>query len=109
MKTIIKGEFKLTGINKIDIDLVIRKWNHLWWLAEWKGGDWRLIKYLRKDSGITEIKLIISEEQAKELIEKLSLVSENGGFSSAFNWRRQSDIDSLNAWRITKYLNRIKQ
>lgn len=106
METIVVGDFKQTGINEIDIDLVIRKWNHLWWISEWRGedGNWRIIKYKRKDSPNTEIKLTISEDQARLLIKKQSLVSENGGFRSASSWRRQTDIDYLNAWRTAKYL-----
>lgn len=34
MEDIIVGEFKMTGENTINIGLVIRQWNHLWWLSE---------------------------------------------------------------------------
>lgn len=109
METIIVGEFKLTGINKIDIDLVIRKWNHLYWVSEWRGSDWRIVKYRRKDSAITDIKLTISEDQARELIKKLSLISVNSGFRSGFSWYRQQDIDYLNDWRKTKTAKRLRK
>ena len=66
------GEFKYSGENVIDVDLVIKKWNHLWVIVEWRE-QFRLIKYLRKDSSICKFKTNISSKQAKILIEKLNL------------------------------------
>lgn len=89
---IVLGEFKDTGINKIDVDLVINKWNHLWILTEWQiDNSWRIVKYLRKDSPITKIKITISYKQAQEIIEKLDLKPINSGFSSGFIWRQQKN------------------
>lgn len=102
--SIIVGKFNQTGANTIDIDKVVKRWNHLYWIAEWRGNNsFRLIKFLRKDSGITTIKTTISPEQAKELINKLNLVSSNSGLGSAFSWRREIDIEYLEEWRIKKY------
>jgi len=97
-------DFKQTGVNKIDIDRVLNKWNHLWWLNEWRGAEhsWRLVKYVRKDSPMTALKLTISEDQARELIEKLELKSINSAFRSGFSWRRQIDTDNLEEWRMNK-------
>lgn len=86
MSDIIVGEFKITGIN--DIDKVIKKWNHLYMITEWRiDNSFRLIKYLRKDSPITTLRVIISEHDAKLLIEKLGLKYSNYGFNSGFTWK----------------------
>ena len=107
MNGIIIGEFKMTGENTIDVDLVAKQWNHLWWLSEWKrDNNFRLIKYVRKDSPMTACKLTISPEQAKELIDKLNLESENSGFASGFSWRRREDMEYLAEWRSEKYANK---
>lgn len=100
---IVKGEFKQTGINEVDIQFIQKKWNHLWFLSEWKrDNSWRIIKYLRKDSPITSIKLTISIEQAKEIIQKLNLKSENVGLASGFSWRKEKDVRFLEKWRLDK-------
>lgn len=84
---IVKGEFKDTGINEIDIDLVVSKWNHLWAVVEWTtDNSWRLVKYTRKDYGTPELKTTISRKQAKELIKKLNLKRTKTVFRSGFTW-----------------------
>lgn len=96
MNGIIVGEFKMTGANTIDVDLVAKQWNHLWMLAEWKrNNSWRIIKYIRKDSPITKIKLTISSQQADELIKRLDLKPVNIGFKSSYSWRRREDMEYL--------------
>lgn len=72
MEGLIKGEFKQTGDNEVDEDFVVKKWNHLWWISKYHN-QYRLIKYVRKDSPNTAIKLTITEIQAKNLIDKLDL------------------------------------
>jgi hypothetical protein len=100
---IVKGEFKDTGINKVDIKLVKSKWNHLWMLTEWKrNNSWRIVKYLRKDSGITCLKLTISCKQAKKIIKKLDLKATNTGFTSGFSWRKEEDVKAMADWRSKK-------
>ena len=85
---IIKGEFKEIGINEIDVDLVVSKWNHLWVLSEWRvDNSWRLIKFIRKDSQITEMKLTICDKQANDIINKLELKPINTGFKNGYTWR----------------------
>ncbi len=104
-KMIVVGEFKQVGVNTIDMDLVVKKWNHLWALYEWCDPDnysCRLIKSVRKDSAMSALKLTISQEQKQELIIKLNLVPEQGSFKSAVTWRRQKDIDYLQQWRLNK-------
>ena len=84
----------MTGTNEIDTEVAIRKWNHLWGVFQWRD-TYRVVKFLRKDSAITAIKLSISTYQAKELIEKLDLQPVAGGFRSATTWKRQVDWDHL--------------
>lgn len=104
MKSIVLGKFKDTGINEIDIDLVTSKWNHLWMLTEWeRDNSWRVVKYVRKDSGITEIKLTISWQQANEIVKKLDLMPTNTGFKSGYSWRTKKDMEYLKEWRMKKY------
>ena len=103
MEDIIIGEFKMTGGNTINIDLVVKRWNHLWVIMEWKrDNSFRLIKYVRKDSQMTACKLSLFEKQAKELIKKLNLISTNTGFTSGFSWRRGEDMEHLEEWRCKK-------
>ncbi len=101
---IVKGEFKHTGINEIDIDLVVGKWNHLWMLTEWQvDNSWRIVKFLRKDSPITCIKITISWQQANEIVKKLNLKPSNTGFGSGYSWRTEKDMIYLENWRRKKY------
>lgn len=110
LANIIKGNLNLTGINEIDTNLVSKKWNHLWMIAEWKrDNSWRLIKYVRKDSGITSIKTTIAEEQARELIEKNNLKAYGTVFTSGVNWRRKKDVLYLEKWRRERSaINQVK-
>ena len=96
------GEFKETGINQIDVDLVCKKWNHLCWIAQY-GEQFRLIKNVRYDSPITSTKLIISECQANELIVRLGLTGrQDTNFRRAYDWRKDSDREVLNQKRMSK-------
>jgi len=83
-------KYRETGICEIDIDLVIKKWNHLWLISQWND-TYRLIKYVRYDSQNTALKISISGIQAMELIDKLGLTWKYGYFKSAKTWRRKSD------------------
>ena len=98
---ILVGDFKAVGINQVDVDTLRRKWNHLWFIAQWDTRDYskagngeitstqyRLIKMRRKDSPEKEFQTVISEEQAKELIEVVGLTGVNGGFRSATTWKK---------------------
>ena len=102
--SIVKGEFKNTGINEIDIDLTVSRWNHLWVLTEWRADNsWKVVKYIRKDSQNRDLKLMISPNQANELINKLGLIAVNTGFRSSFSWRTKEDIEMLEKYRREKY------
>lgn len=100
---VVKGEFKNTGINEIDIDLVASKWNHLWMLAEWQeDNSWRVVKNIRKDSETTEIKLTISWQQANELRKRLGLKPTQSPFNGGYSWRTEKDMIYLEEWRCSK-------
>lgn len=87
-ETIIVGEFKMTGKNEIDVEKVVKKWNHLWLISQY-GAEFRLVKGIRKDSSISEIKLTISAEQADELIDKIGLAPiKSGIFTKALTWKK---------------------
>ena len=104
------GDFKDTGENDIDIDLVSSKWNHLWMLTEWKiDNSWRIVKFKRKDSQLTNIKTTISHYSASILIDKIGLTSSNSGFGSGFTWRREEDLEYLDNWRRRKYNKTTKK
>jgi len=82
-------KFKLTGPIEVKVDKIITNWSHLWFIMESKGAEgvsWRLVKYIRKNSPIADFKFTISENQAKEIIEKLSLIPEHS--CSFTSWRR---------------------
>lgn len=84
-------EYKDTGICKVDIDKIVRKWNHLWWISQWHD-EYRLIKYKRKDSPITSLKVTISKDQVTILTEKLGLEkTPDTTFRYAASWRKSEN------------------
>lgn len=108
------SEFIITGNCVINVDKCIEKWNHLWWVYEGTVWDYdkvkanipldkkySLQKYLRWDSGITTLKVGISNEQAEELIEKLGMEKQRI-MGSAFSWRRPKDNIELDKRRNKK-------
>jgi len=88
---ILKGEFKETGGNEIDIDVVIEHWNHLWFISERRQKDeWKLIKQLRKDSNLIKLRLTIFPNQANELIKRLDLKPDKSTiFKNTYSWRTE--------------------
>ena len=82
--------FQSTGNCEVDVDLVCEKWNHTWGVYQWRD-TYRLIKMVRLGTPNTRIKVSISPEQAKEIIDRLKLDGESGGFSSATTWRHSED------------------
>lgn len=78
-----------TGHCEIDADLVVSKWNHLFWVSQYKD-EYRLIKYKQKNSPNVVLKVGISESQFIELKDRLNLVStQDGTFRNAKSWRQQ--------------------
>lgn len=106
LESVVIGKMPSTGPVNIDVDKVVSMWNHLWFIAEWRNpdnGNFRLIKYMRKDSGICA-KITISDKHAQELIEKAGLTEiDEPMLRSAFGWKRQKDIDALHEWRMEKH------
>ena len=88
---ILVGEFKETGLNKINIDLVVRHWNRLWVLTERrKENSWKLTKQVRKDSPLLKLRLTISANQGKELIERLDLKADKSSiFKEVYSWKTE--------------------
>ncbi len=82
-------EYKEVGSCTIDVQLTVKKWNHLWRVLQWDA-TYRLVKYVRTGCPNLSLNVSISPEQAKELIEKASLSPESGGFRSATTWRKQT-------------------
>lgn len=81
-------KFNNTGACEIDVDRVVKKWNHLFWIAQY-GEQYRLIKYKQKNSPTTTIKVIISKNQFDELRNKLELVkTPDTTFRKAASWRQ---------------------
>lgn len=79
--------FNDTVICEIYIERVIEKWNHLWFISRWHE-EYTLCKQLRINSKIMQIKMQISEHQAKELIEKLHLsCNKSLCFNNAWTYR----------------------
>ena len=76
LNKIIVWEFKHTWEQEINIDLVIEKWSHLWYISVTNFSqkeNFKLIKILRKDSKIRDIKFTISKKQALDVVKQLNL------------------------------------
>ena len=88
---VLKGEFKETGGNEIDINAVVSYWNHLWVLTERRKDDsWKLTKQVRKDSNLIKLRLTISPDQAQELIKRLDLKpDESTIFKNTYSWKTE--------------------
>lgn len=87
LEKFIIGDFSLTGELTVNVDLVCKSWNHLWSIYQW-GNSYRLVKYLRKDSELCA-KINISENQAKEIINKLNLNQIPSIFKSGSSWKQE--------------------
>lgn len=80
--------FADTGNCEIDCSVVEKLWGRLWMLSQWND-EYRLIKFQRKDSPNTRIKISISSDQANEVIGRLGLVrTQSAAFVSAADWRQ---------------------
>jgi hypothetical protein len=88
MKNYIVGNFNNTGINMIDIDLVMCDWNHLWFISRWHD-EYSLIKaYSKRSKELTKLKTRITQSQAFDLIDKLNLEEcKSGIFNNASTFR----------------------
>lgn len=80
-------EFNDTGICRIDTETAVKKWNKLWQISQYKE-KFTLVKYKRKDSPITTLKVLISKEQAMILSDRLGLIREcSSVFNSGATWK----------------------
>lgn len=80
--------FKETGPCEINIEMVIRKWNRLWCISQWRD-EFTLVKYLRKDSPIKLLKAKMEPQEAEILISILELErTQSGIFRSGASWRK---------------------
>lgn len=96
-------DYQHTGNCQVDVDLVVKKWNHTWGIYQW-GEQYRLIKMLRLGTESNIIKVQISGEQAKELINRLNLDGERGMFLSATTWRQSESYWS----KVSEYNSKRK-
>lgn len=86
--SVVVGKFNMIGVNTIDIEKVVKRWSHLWFISQY-GATFQLIKAVRKDSELTELKTKISAEQANELIDRLALESiKSSLFKKGLTWRK---------------------
>lgn len=100
-KSIIKGKFKIIGINTIDIELVKKMWNHNFWISKWND-EYRLIKQKAINTQSTSMKLTISGQQAKQLIKDLELTEYPSVFKSGSSFRKESDHKKIREYWLKK-------
>lgn len=80
-------DFNDTGVCRIDTETVIKKWNNLWRIYQWRE-KFTLVKYKRKNSPITTLKVQISKEQAMRLADRLKMIKERSTvFNSGVIWK----------------------
>ena len=68
-------KYNETGYCEIDSDKVVADWLRMprLWMVSTYQNDWRLIRYIRKDSTVTSLKVNISRIAAGELIRRVGL------------------------------------
>jgi hypothetical protein len=87
----IVSDYQTTGECQVDLDLVVKKWNHTWLISQWQD-EYTLCKFVRMGTPSMKINVRISTNQASELIDRLNLDHEQSPvFRSGATWR-QSDI-----------------
>ena len=81
--------FQSTGNCEFDIDLTVKKWNHTWSISQWRD-EFTLCKHLRMGTPCMRFKFRISEEDARELIDRLNLTrGQSPIFNSGGTWRQE--------------------
>lgn len=99
--------YKQVGVVKIDILEAINQWSQLWGIYQWDD-EYRVIKYIRKDSPLCALKITISQKQAKILIAELNLIPYNNTpYNSAMTWKRNKDWLFFIEYREEQRLKRI--
>jgi hypothetical protein len=89
--SVVVGELHETGINRVDIEKLCKKWNHLWSISQ-ISDKYILVKRVRKDSALIHFRTNISAAQACELIDRMKLsCTPCGIFNNASTWRLSDD------------------
>lgn len=86
------SEYALTGPCVVDVGEIVNQWDHRFVLFQTDNPnadpEFRFVKFTRRGSGSTDIKVTISKDQAAELIEKMKLVQTRDIlFVRASTWR----------------------
>ncbi len=85
------GKFNNTGINKVNVEMVKKDWNHLWSISQY-GAKFTLVKGIHKDSPIRAFKTQISANQAGELIDDICLKQVLSGiFRKGSTWKKHHE------------------
>jgi hypothetical protein len=80
-------EFNITGNCVIDVEATTNAWqSNRFFIADWKGKKYTLCKRDLRSKGCFLLKVTISVNQAKELINNLGLVEVQSIFASGTNW-----------------------
>jgi hypothetical protein len=79
-------KFTSFGECEIDAEFIKSQWNHLWQVHQWND-EYRLVKFVRKDSSMVHIKCSISPKEAATLIEQLDL-QPHKPLASATTWKQ---------------------
>lgn len=82
-------EYQMTGPCVLDIEQVIKLWDHRFVIYEYEK-NFQFVKLLRRGSDSREIKCDITVNKAEELIQKLKLVKATAGSPVIFAWRKES-------------------
>lgn len=91
MKKIVT-KFNKTGACEIDINLVKKQWNNQFTILQYDE-KYTLIKYRKNSKGCVNLKVLISSEQAQELITELDLKCiEDSVFKKAKSYKKSDFI-----------------
>jgi hypothetical protein len=98
---LIVEDFKAIGVNKIDVEFAVTYWNYLWALTEWKHDNaWRIVKMKCAGGEFSDVKILISQKQANELIQQLELIEKTTGSDKIY--RREIDWNFVNKYNQKK-------
>lgn len=96
LKEIFEDRYEKQRINKINVEMVVSKWDYLWVLIERVGTDFHIIKkYTNTDSLKEDMSSAISNKQAELLKWELELERTGQGGESSKIWRRVGDLKQL--------------
>jgi len=90
-------EFNMTGPCVLNIDELIKSWDHRYVLYEYNVGEkttYRFIKFLRRGSEYTEVKCDISNAHAIDIIFKLNLERTQTSWRTTGKWMKHGQTDA---------------